>query len=186
MPIQNATEPYLPKTSETQPPPEKKSTGVRIVVYLVLALAVGVIVWRVYQNKQKTAANTARQAEALIGRPVPVQVVPAEQKPMPIYLTGLGTVTPYNSVTVKARVSGQLLPVKFTEGQDVKQGQTIMVIDPKPYQAAVDQAKGTLAHDQALYKNAQAEFNRYKALFAAGVVSKESQRPRRRTVPCSD
>jgi len=174
MPIQNATEPYLPKTSETQPPPEKKRTGVRIVVYLVLALAVGVIVWRVYQNKQKTAANTARQAEALIGRPVPVQVVPAEQKPMPIYLTGLGTVTPYNSVTVKARVSGQLLPVKFTEGQDVKQGQTIMVIDPKPYQAAVDQAKGTLAHDQALYKNAQAEFNRYKALFAAGVVSKES------------
>lgn len=174
MPIQNATEPYLPKTSESQPPPQKKNTGVRIVVYLVLAIAVGVIVWRVYQNKQKTAANTASQAAALLGRPVPVQVVPAEQKPMPIYLTGLGTVTPYNSVTVKARVNGQLLPVKFTEGQEVKQGETIMVIDPKPYQAAVDQAKGTLAHDEALYKNAQAEFNRYKALFAAGVVSKES------------
>ena len=174
MPIQNATEPYLPKTSESQPPPVKKNAGVRIAVYLVLIVAVGVIVWRVYQNKQKTAANTASQAAALIGRPVPVQVVPAEQKPMPIYLTGLGTVTPYNSVTVKARVNGQLLPVKFTEGQEVKQGETIMVIDPKPYQAAVDQAKGTLAHDEALYKNAQAEFNRYKALYAAGVVSKES------------
>ena len=174
MPIQNATEPYVPKTSESQPPPVKKNTGVRIAVYLVLILAVGVIVWRVYQNKQKTAANTASQAAALIGRPVPVQVVPAEQKPMPIYLTGLGTVTPYNSVTVKARVNGQLLPVKFTEGQEVKQGETIMEIDPKPYQAAVDQAKGTLAHDEALYKNAQAEFNRYKALYAAGVVSKES------------
>ena len=71
---------------------------------------------------------------------------------MPIYLTALGTVTPYMSVTVKARVSGQLLPVKFTEGQEVKQGQTIMVIDPKPYQAALDQAKGTLAHDEALLK----------------------------------
>ncbi len=93
---------------------------------------------------------------------------------MPIYLTGLGTVTPYYSVTVKARVNGELLPVKFTEGQEVKQGETIMVIDPKPYQAALDQAKGTLAHDQALLKNAQAEFNRYKALFAAGVVSKET------------
>ena len=174
MPIQNATEPYLSKTSESQPPPAKKSIGVRVVVYLVLAIAVGVIVWRVYQNKQKTAANTASQAAALLGRPVPVQVVPTEQKPMPIYLTGLGTVTPYNSVTVKARVSGQLLPVKFTEGQDVKQGQTIMVIDPKPYQAALDQAKGTLAHDQALLKNAQAEFNRYKALYDAGVVSKET------------
>ena len=93
---------------------------------------------------------------------------------MPIYLTALGTVTPYMSVTVKARVNGQLLPVKFTEGQEVKQGQTIMVIDPKPYQAALDQAKGTLAHDEALLKNAQAEYTRYKALYAAGVVSKEA------------
>jgi multidrug efflux system membrane fusion protein len=173
MPIQNATEPYLPKTGESQPAGHK-NPWVRIIVYLVLATAVGLIVWRVYQNKQKTAANTANQAAALLGRPVPVQVVPAEQKPMPIYLTGLGTVTPYYSVTVKARVSGELLPVKFTEGQEVKQGETIMVIDPRPYQAALDQAKGTLAHDQALLKNAQAEFNRYKALYAAGVVSKES------------
>jgi multidrug efflux system membrane fusion protein len=173
MPIQNAAEPYLPKTGEMQPPSQKNS-WVRVVVYLVLAIAVGFIVWRVYQNKQKTAANTANQAAALLGRPVPVQVAVVEQKPMPIYLTGLGTVTPYFSVTVKARVSGQLLPVKFVEGQEVKEGQTIMVIDPKPYQAAVDQAKGTLAHDQALLKNAQAEFNRYKALYAAGVVSKEA------------
>ena len=93
---------------------------------------------------------------------------------MPIYLTALGTVTPYMSVTVKARVSGELLPVKFTEGQEVKQGQTIMMIDPKPYQAALDQAKGTLAHDEALLKNAQAEYKRYKALYDAGVVSKET------------
>jgi multidrug efflux system membrane fusion protein len=78
------------------------------------------------------------------------------------------------SVTVKARVNGELLPVKFTEGQQVKQGETIMVIDPKPYQAALDQAKGNLAHDVALLKNAQAEFARYKALFDAGVVSKET------------
>ena len=93
-----------------------------------------------------------------MSRPVPVQVAPVAQQPMPIYLTALGTVMPYMSVTVKARVSGQLLPVKFTEGQEVKQGQTIMVIDPKPYQAALDQAKGTLAHDEALLKNAQAEY----------------------------
>jgi multidrug efflux system membrane fusion protein len=103
-----------------------------------------------------------------------VQVAAAEQKPMPIFLTALGTVTPYMSVTVKARVSGELEPVKFTEGQEVKQGETIMVIDPRPYKAALDQAKGTLAHDQALLKNAQAEYARYKALFDAGVTSKET------------
>jgi multidrug efflux system membrane fusion protein len=108
-----------------------------------------------------------------MSRPVPVQVAATEQKPMPIFLVALGTVTPYMSVTVKARVSGELEPVKFTEGQQVKQGQTILVIDPRPYQAALDQAKGTLAHDQALLKNAQAEFARYKALYDAGVTSKE-------------
>lgn len=174
MPIQNAAETRVPQIGEISPPPERKRTGIRIVVYLVLAIAVGLIVWRVYQNHQKTAAATAMQAAALQGRPVPVQVVPAEQKPVPIYLAALGTVTPYMSVTVKARVSGELLPVKFTEGQEVKQGETIMVIDPRPYQAALNQAKGALAHDQALMKNAQAEFGRYKALYNAGVVSKES------------
>jgi multidrug efflux system membrane fusion protein len=130
--------------------------------------------WRIYQNQQAAAATSARQAAALLGRPIPVQVVPVVQQPMPIFLTALGTVMPYMSVTVKARVSGQLLPVRFTEGQEVRQGQTILEIDPKPYQAALDQAKGTLAHDEALLKNAQAEFARYKALYAAGVVSKET------------
>ena len=87
---------------------------------------------------------------------------------MPIFLTALGTVTPYMSVTVKARVSGELEPVRFTEGQQVRQGETIMVIDPRPYQAALDQAKGTLAHDEALLKDAQAEFKRYQALVRSG------------------
>lgn len=171
MPIQNAAEPDLSKTGESQ---SHRNPWIRVIVYFVLIGAGAFIGWRVYQNKQKTEANTAHQAAALMSRPVPVQVVPAEQKPMPIYLTGLGTVTPNFTVTVKARVSGQLLPVKFTEGQEVKEGDTIMEIDPRPYQASLDQAKGTLAHDQALLKNAQAEVNRYKALFAAGVVSRES------------
>jgi multidrug efflux system membrane fusion protein len=176
MPIQNATEPELSRTGESRP---HKSPWIRLFVYFVLIAAGAFIGWRVYQNKEKANANTAHQAAALANRPVPVQVTPAEQKPMPIYLTGLGTVTPNFTVTVKARVSGELLPVKFTEGQEVKEGQTIMEIDPRPYQAALDQAKGTLAHDQALLKNAQAEVNRYKALFTAGVVSRESMKPTR-------
>lgn len=155
-------------------PRAHKNTWLRVVIYLVLAGAVGFVAWRIYQNQQAAAATTARQASALMSRPVPVQVTPVAQQPMPIYLTALGTVTPYMSVTVKARVNGQLMPVKFTEGQEVRQGQTIMVIDPRPYKAALDQAKGTLSHDQALLKNAQAEFARYKALYAAGVVSKET------------
>lgn len=154
--------------------PAPKKVWLRVIIYLVLVGALGFIGWKIYQNQQMNAATTARQATALMNRPVPVQVAAVVQQPMPIFVTALGTVTPYMTVTVKARVSGQLLPVKFTEGQEVRQGETIMVIDPKPYQAALDQAKGTLARDEALLKNAQAQFSRSKALFTAGVVSKES------------
>jgi membrane fusion protein, multidrug efflux system len=155
-------------------PPARKGSWVRAVVYVILFCALGLVAWRIYRNQQMNAQNSARQAQALLKRPVPVQVTAVAMRPMPIYLTALGTVTPYYSVTVKARVSGELLPVKFTEGQLVHEGDTIMVIDPKPFQAALDQAKGTLAHDEALLKNAQAEYARYKALFEAGVVSKET------------
>jgi multidrug efflux system membrane fusion protein len=174
MSMEDTSESQLPENSLLQPHPTHKRGWVRVVVYVVLASALGFIVWRIHQNQQQAAANSAIQAAALMGRPVPVQVTPVEQRPMPIFLTALGTVTPYMSVTVKARVSGQLLPVRFTEGQQVKQGETIMVIDPSPYKAALDQAKGTLAHDEALLKNAQAEYARYKALYEAGVTSKET------------
>ncbi len=176
MPIQDTTETHRPGLSASAPPPpiRKGNPAIRAVVYVVILALVGFVAWRIYRNHQAAQTQTARQAAALMGRPVPVQVTAAEQKSMPIYLTALGTVTPYMSVTVKARVGGELLPVKFTEGQEVKQGEVIMVIDPKPYQAGLDQAKGTLAHDQALLTNARTEYARYKALFDAGVVSKET------------
>ncbi len=174
MSIESNTENHSASDTYNQLPPVRKGSGLRIVFYIVLVVVLAGIVWKIHQNQKLNAANSASQAAALLGRPVPVQVTSAAQRPMPIYLTALGTVTPYMSVTVKARVSGQLEPVKFTEGQMVKQGETIMVIDPSPYKAALDQAKGTLAHDQALLKDAQAEFSRYKALYDAGVTSKES------------
>ncbi len=174
MPTEDTPEFQVPSTGASHPQPGHKSTGIRIVVYLVLVGALGLIVWRIYQNQQAARQQSVSQAAALQNRPVPVQVSPVEQKPMPIFLTALGTVTPYMSVTVKARVSGELLPVRFTEGQEVRKGETILVIDPRPYQAALDQAKGTLAHDQALLNNAKAEYARYKALYDAGVTSKET------------
>ena len=173
MPIETTQEPYQSEIGRNSEPPAKKNMLVRFIIFLVLAGVVGFVVWRIYDNSQQAKATSTRQAAALLNRPVPVQVVPVVQRPMPIFLTALGTVTPNMSVTVKARVSGQLLPVKFTEGQEVRAGQIIMEIDPKPFQATLDQAKGTLAHDEALLRNAQAEFARYQALYNAGVVSKE-------------
>jgi len=175
MSFEGTPESHLPTLSASDQPPARKSgMWIRLVVYLVLVGALGFIIYRIYQNQQAAKNAASSQAAALQSRPVPVQVSAVEKRPMPIFLTALGTVTPYMSVTVKARVNGELMPVKFTEGQQVRQGETIMVIDPRPYKAALDQAKGTLAHDEALLKNAAAEFARYKALYAAGVVSKET------------
>ena len=123
---------HLSTDNAGEQPPARKRSWIRILVYLLLLCAVGFVVWRIHQNQLATAANSAAQAAALIGRPVPVQVTAVEQKPTPIFLTALGTVTPYMTVTVKARVSGELEPVKFMEGQQVKQGETIMMIDPRP------------------------------------------------------
>jgi len=174
MSIEENRQSKLPVVNSSEASHARKSPWVRIVIYVVVVGALAGIVWRVYKNQQASKKASADQAAALVGRPIPVQVAAAEQRPMPIFVTALGTVTPYMSVTVKARVNGELMPVKFTEGQQVRQGETILQIDPKPYRAALDQAKGTLAHDEALLKNAQAEYARYKALFEAGVTSKET------------
>jgi len=98
-----------------------------------------------------------------------------QQRTMPIYLTELGTVTAYYTVTVKSRVDGQLVQVNVREGQQVRKGELLAVIDPAPYQAALAQAEGQLVKDQANEVNAKAEAERYQALYQAGVVSKETE-----------
>jgi len=165
--------PTLSNASFDQPANHKNGWR-RIAFYLLLLVLLCGIVWRIWNSQQAAKKLAADQASAMLGKPVPVQITTVEQRPMPVFDSALGTVTPYMSVTVKARVSGELLPAKFTEGQNVRQGETILRIDPKPYKASLDQAKGTLQHDQALLKNAQAEYRRYKALYEAGVTSKET------------
>ncbi len=144
-----------------------------IVVLVILAVA-AFIIWRIHANNQAAAQLAAKQAAAA-NRPTPVQVTPVQQKTVPVFLTALGTVTAYNTVTLHTRVDGQLLQVNFQEGQPVRKGQLLLQIDPRPYQAALDQAIGTLTKDEANLKNTQAEAERYTALYEAGVVSKEQQ-----------
>ena len=90
--------------------------GLRIVVViLILLLVVGLIVWRIHSNNANTEKE-GQKAAAAANRPTPVQVSAVQQKTVPVYLTGLGTVTPYNTVTLHSRVDGQLLQVNFREG----------------------------------------------------------------------
>lgn len=102
---------------------------------------------------------------------VPVSVATVKRSDLPVYLTGLGSVTAFNTVAVKSRVDGQLVEVAFREGQEVRKGNLLAVIDPRPYQVALDQAQATLLKDQSQLKNAQLDMQRYRGLVAAGVVS---------------
>ena len=154
--------------------PAKGSLTRKLIVLAVILAAIAFAWWRIHANAIETAA-TNNKAAAAANRPTPVQTSAVQQKTVPVYLTALGTVTAYNTVTLHTRVDGQLLKVNFQEGQTVKQGQLLLQIDPRPYQAAVDQAVGTLAKDEANLKNMEAEAQRYTSLYQAGVVSKESQ-----------
>ena len=160
--------------SPVEPEEPKRSSARTWIVILIILLVVGAAVWKIRSNSQEQTTQNSRLAGAA-DRPVPVMTVPVEKKTMPIYLTALGTVTAYNTVTIKTRVDGQLLQVNVREGQAVRKGQLLVQIDPKPYEAALAQAEGTLVKDQATAANAEAEASRYTALLNAGVVSKESQ-----------
>src|ERR1700738_3389482 len=103
-------------------------------------------------------------------RPVPAAVTPpaipvvagtVDQHDVPIYLRGVGTVIAYNTVVIRSQIQGQLVSINFTEGQTVHKGDLLAQIDPRPYQAQLDQVTATRDRDQAQLTNAQANFKRY-------------------------
>ena len=103
---------------------------------------------------------------------IPAAVGVAERKDVPVYLTGLGTVQAFNTVTVKVRVDGQLDKINFAEGQNVKSGDVLAQIDPRPFQAALDLAIATEAKDQAQLENARLDLKRYQT---AGTLANTQQ-----------
>jgi multidrug efflux system membrane fusion protein len=107
------------------------------------------------------------------GGPVPVVAGKVEQKDTPIYLDGLGTVQAFNTVTVHTRVDGELQQVLFTEGQDVKTGDLLAVIDPRPFQAALDQAIAKKAQDEAQLANAKVTLARNTDLVKKKVIDQQ-------------
>jgi len=107
------------------------------------------------------------------GQATPVGIAAAAKADVPIVIRALGTVTPLATVTVKAQITGQLVQVAFTEGQSVKKDDLLAVVDPRPYEVALQNAEGTLAKDQALLKNAQIDLQRYKTLVAQDSIARQ-------------
>ncbi|WP_213989933.1 MdtA/MuxA family multidrug efflux RND transporter periplasmic adaptor subunit [Sodalis sp. dw_96] len=119
-----------------------------------------------------------RQQQAL----PPVQAGQAQQKSVPYYLSGLGTVTAAATVTVRSRVDGQLMALHFDEGQWVKAGALLAEIDPRPFEVALQQAKGQLAKDKATLVNAQQDLIRYQNLVKTNMVSRQQLDTQQSTV----
>lgn len=150
-------------------------------VWLLIFAAIGYGCYRLwnFENGKKAVMSHAR-AGAMRPRVVPVVAATARRTDMPVYLEGLGTVTAFNTVTVKSRIDGPLTRVTFREGQTVHQGDLLAEIDPRPYQVALDQAKGNLAQakgalerDQAALRDAQLNYQRDQELYKENIIAKQ-------------
>lgn len=150
-------------------------------VWLLVFALIGYGCYKLYQfETSKTAAVSARKAMMMKPRSIPVVAATAYRGNMPVYLQGLGSVTAFNTVTVKPRIDGQLTGVNFKEGQYVHEGDLLAAIDPRPYQVALDQAqanlaqaKGNLAKDQAALRDAQVNYQRDQDLFKDQIIAKQ-------------
>ncbi|PYV81801.1 MAG: multidrug transporter subunit MdtA [Acidobacteria bacterium] len=127
--------------------------------------------------------STPTRARANASAVLPVTVANVTRQDLPVYLSGLGSVAAYYTVSVKSRVDGQLVDVKFREGETVKQGALLAVIDPRPYQAQLEQAQAQLFKDQASLRDAQLNYERYKGLLQnSGAMSQQQVDTQQATV----
>jgi membrane fusion protein, multidrug efflux system len=176
------TTPELPELPgpqhEHELPPRRgkpKKRGLVWVLFLLVIVGIaGYAVWRAghpvpQQRNQGGGGGFGGGKRGGVG-PVPVVVQKAARTSIPVYLPALGNVNPFYTVTVKSRVDGQLMKVDFNEGDLVKEGQVILEIDPRPYQAVLDLGVATLAHDQALLDNAKLDLTRYQKLVETDAV----------------
>jgi multidrug efflux system membrane fusion protein len=138
----------------------------RTIRWVLLAAAIAVIGyfgWQRFHDEQQTAqADAQKRAPARIA--VPVKIAPVQKADFPVYLTGLGTVQGFNTVVVRTRVDGQINRIAFQEGQFVKEGDTLVEIDPRPFQASLDQATAKKAQDEANLANANLDLQRFTKL----------------------
>ncbi len=157
-------------------PGKKRSSARSIGILLLIALlAGGFFLWRSTHKPQTTAAagrgRGDRNADG--NARIPVAVTPAQRRDLPVYLDGLGSVEAFNTVTLKSRVDGQMMEVRFKEGQDVKKGDLLAIIDPRPYEVALAQAEANLAKDTAQLTDAKLNVDRYGQLVKDGVIPQQ-------------
>jgi membrane fusion protein, multidrug efflux system len=145
-------------------------------IVLILLVAAGLVFYRLRSSSEAASKKDSGNQTISVG------VVSVQQRDVPYYLTGLGTVTAFNTVTLHTRVDGQIMQVFFKEGQFVHAGDLLIQIDPRPYQVALDQAEGQLAKDEASQNDAKVDLSRYQTLWQEGVVARQQLDTQQATV----
>lgn len=148
--------------------------GGRLPVLVLLLLVLGIAAFFLLDGKDRRRPMPTAT--------VPVRVAAVRQQTMPYFLNGLGTVTPSSDVLVISRVDGQLMRLHFTEGQRVRAGDLLAEIDPRPFEAALAEARGTLARDVAQLKNARRDLDRYSRLAESDYIARQQYESQRATV----
>jgi multidrug efflux system membrane fusion protein len=159
---------------EPKAPGPKRRRGLfgRILVVVVLAAA-AIFAWQRFEKHETSPNEGVNNAGRSGPPPQTVRVASVALGDIPITLDALGTVTPFETVTIRTQIAGTLMELGFAEGQMVKKGDFIAQIDPRPYQAALAQAQGQLAKDQALLAQAQSDLDRYEALIKQDSIAKQ-------------
>lgn len=156
--------------------PKKRSHWWVWLLFLLIIVA-GVYFWR-HRAKEAEAASKKQGPPP----PIPVVVVKAQTGDIGVYFTGLGAVTPINTVTVKSRVDGQLMRVLYKEGDLVQEGALLVELDPRPFEVALTQAEGQLLRDQANLDNAKVDLIRYQTLVAQKAAPEQQLATQQATV----
>ncbi len=160
-------------STQTQPNttlPNKPRRGPFLAWWLLAALALGLCAVSVACS---SSADPKQQAQAAALRAVSVATAPVLRQDLPVYLVGLGSVTAFNTANIKSRVDGQIMRVNFKEGQTVKQGELLIVIDPRPYEVQLEQMQAQWFRDQAQLRDARLNLERYTTLIPSGSISQQ-------------
>jgi membrane fusion protein, multidrug efflux system len=160
---------------EHQLPPPKRSTGVRILVWVVILLLFALLFWWVMHHRQAPATATGgggRRAAA--GGTVNLNITTAKKGSIGVYLEAIGTVTPVYTTTLISQVTGVISQVRYREGQLVHRGEPMIQIDPRPFQANVLNAQGTLERDTNLLAQAEMDLKRYQDAWARNAIPKQT------------
>src|SRR5215468_4236411 len=164
-----------PTLKEIPPPPPKgrKRTGWVWLAVTVLLVAGAYLFWYRGGSPHNTEAANKVSSDQKSSGAVPVVATKATRGDIGVYLSGLGAVTPIYTVTVRTRVDGELVNVLYHEGDVVQKGDLLMEVDPRPYQAQLEQYEGQLVRDQAILENAKVDLARYKGLLAQNAIPEQ-------------